>query len=106
MLIIELGTHYSGKSYNIISKNCNHFGDEFAKRLCGKGVPSWINRLAFFGNPRWFYIHSLIAIVGSFFSCIIPADEFGPGPVQPNSPPSQSSNNSTSFKGKGRKLTE
>lgn len=50
MLIIELGAHYSGKSYNIISKNCNHFGDEFAKRLCGKGIPGWINRLAFFGK--------------------------------------------------------
>ena len=50
MLILELGTHYSGKTYNIISKNCNHFVDEFSKRLCGKGIPSWINRLAFFGK--------------------------------------------------------
>jgi deubiquitinase DESI2 len=51
MLIIEMGTHYSGKNYNIISKNCNHFGDEFCKKLCnGTGIPGWINRLAFFGN--------------------------------------------------------
>jgi len=50
MLVLELGTHYSGKTYNIISKNCNHFGDEFAKRLCEKGIPGWINRLAYFGK--------------------------------------------------------
>lgn len=55
MLIIELGTHFSGKTYNIISKNCNHFGDEFAKKLCGKGIPGWINRLAYVGNIS--YIH-------------------------------------------------
>lgn len=52
MLVLELGTHYSGKTYNIISKNCNHFGDEFSKRLCGKGIPGWINRLAYFGNRK------------------------------------------------------
>lgn len=50
MLIMELGTHYSGKTYNIISKNCNHFGDEFAKKLCDKGIPGWVNRLAFVGT--------------------------------------------------------
>jgi hypothetical protein len=52
--------------------------------------------------------------LGSFFSCIIPADEFGPGPVQPNnSPPQQTvtntntnTNTNTQFKGKPRKLTE
>ena len=49
MLVLELGTHYSGKTYKIISKNCNHFGDDFAKKLCGNGIPGWVNRLAFVG---------------------------------------------------------
>ena len=40
-------------------------------------------------------------VIGSFFSCIIPANEFGPSPVQPND--SQVTN---SFVGKGRKMSE
>ena len=108
MLIIELGGHYSGKSYNIISKNCNHFGDEFAKKLCGKGIPGWINRLAFVGNTTFWdlFQYFLIQYLGSFFSCVlpIPADEFGPVPVQPNSP--NNGQTSTPFNGKGRRLSE
>lgn len=111
MLVLELGTHYSGKTYNIISKNCNHFGDEFSKRLCGKGIPGWINRLAYFGNGKDRLLTLIFYCLGSFFSCIIPADEFGPGPVQPNNSPKQQHQtvtniNNNQFKGKPRKLTE
>lgn len=52
MLIMEMGSQYAGKSYNIISRNCNHFTDDLGKRLCKRGIPSWINRLAFMGKHR------------------------------------------------------
>lgn len=56
-------------------------------------------------------IVNTIYCLGSFFSCIIPADEFGPGPVQPNNSPQQrtvtnTNNTNAQFLGKSRKLTE
>lgn len=48
---------------------------------------------------------SFIFLLGSFFSCIIPADEFGPGPVQPaNQSPPQTK--TAQFTGIPRKLNE
>ncbi|KAL0384816.1 UNVERIFIED_CONTAM: DeSI-like protein [Sesamum radiatum] len=41
-----LSNKYHGDTYNLISKNCNHFTDEVAMRLTGKPIPGWVNRLA------------------------------------------------------------
>ncbi|GBG64126.1 hypothetical protein CBR_g40573 [Chara braunii] len=37
---------YTGESYHLIIKNCNHFTDDICTRLTGKGIPGWVNRLA------------------------------------------------------------
>ncbi|KAH9800335.1 DUF862 domain-containing protein [Citrus sinensis] len=42
-------SEYHGDTYNLISKNCNHFTDDIAWRLTGKHVPGWVNRLARLG---------------------------------------------------------
>lgn len=42
----NMASEYHGDTYHLISKNCNHFTDDIAQRLTGKGIPGWVNRLA------------------------------------------------------------
>nr|GMD45712.1 deSI-like protein At4g17486 [Ipomoea batatas] len=42
----KLAEEYSGNSYNLITKNCNHFCNDVCSRLTGKPIPRWVNRLA------------------------------------------------------------
>ncbi|XP_057763735.1 deSI-like protein At4g17486 [Salvia miltiorrhiza] len=53
----HLSSNYHGDTYNLISKNCNHFTDEVCQRLTGKAIPGWVNRLA---------------RLGSFCNCLLP----------------------------------
>ncbi|CAA3007820.1 Hypothetical predicted protein [Olea europaea subsp. europaea] len=53
----SLASEYHGNTYHLISKNCNHFTDDISKRLIGKGIPGWVNRLA---------------RLGAFCSCLLP----------------------------------
>nr|BAK06228.1 predicted protein [Hordeum vulgare subsp. vulgare] len=55
--IERLAGKYHGNTYNLISKNCNHFTDGVCKNLTGKPIPGWVNRLA---------------RVGSVFDCLLP----------------------------------
>lgn len=36
---------FTGASYNLLRKNCNHFSDEVAQFLCGARVPKHILNL-------------------------------------------------------------
>jgi hypothetical protein len=45
----HLSAEYHGDTYHLIAKNCNHFTDEVCKRLTGKPIPGWINRMARLG---------------------------------------------------------
>ncbi|CAI9780404.1 unnamed protein product [Fraxinus pennsylvanica] len=45
-----VASEYHGNTYHLISKNCNHFTDDISKRLIGKGIPGWVNRLARLGT--------------------------------------------------------
>lgn len=53
----HLSGKYHGDTYHLIAKNCNHFTDDVCKRLTGKSIPGWVNRLA---------------RLGSFFNCLLP----------------------------------
>ncbi|KAI5594397.1 hypothetical protein POPTR_003G080300v4 [Populus trichocarpa] len=53
----HLSAEYHGDTYHLIAKNCNHFTDEVCKRLTGKPIPGWINRMA---------------RLGSFCNCLLP----------------------------------
>ncbi|KAK9109987.1 hypothetical protein Sjap_018047 [Stephania japonica] len=46
----ELSKSYTGTSYNLITKNCNHFYNDVSLRLTGKRIPRWLNRLAKIGE--------------------------------------------------------
>ncbi|RHZ78609.1 hypothetical protein Glove_158g110 [Diversispora epigaea] len=55
-VIDELSMEWRGNSYNLLSRNCNHFSSELCSRLVGKPAPNWINRAA---------------RLGTFFPCIL-----------------------------------
>ncbi|RWS27509.1 desumoylating isopeptidase 2-like protein [Leptotrombidium deliense] len=46
-IVKQIGNEFRGDQYHLLHKNCNHFTDIVCKTLCGKGIPSWINRLAY-----------------------------------------------------------
>ncbi|CAI9289335.1 unnamed protein product [Lactuca saligna] len=47
--IEKLAGEYSGNSYNLITRNCNHFCNDMCLRLTKRPIPSWVNRLARLG---------------------------------------------------------
>lgn len=49
-LLIQLSDEFTGPSYNLLSRNCNHFTEEFVLKLTQKTIPTWINRAAKLGN--------------------------------------------------------
>eukprot|EP00250_Pteridium_aquilinum_P015821 c22782_g3_i1 orf=357-1067(-) len=53
----EMACEYTGESYHLLNKNCNHFCDDVCMRLVNVHIPGWINRLA---------------KIGSLCSCFIP----------------------------------
>ncbi|KAK6927606.1 PPPDE peptidase domain [Dillenia turbinata] len=55
----KLAEEYPGNSYNLITKNCNHFCNDACVRLTGKTIPRWVNRLA---------------RLGFLFNCVLPVN--------------------------------
>ncbi|KAK1429678.1 hypothetical protein QVD17_11892 [Tagetes erecta] len=47
--IEKLATEYTGNSYNLITRNCNHFCNDLCLKLTNRPIPSWVNRLARLG---------------------------------------------------------
>ncbi|KAJ0966310.1 hypothetical protein J5N97_027448 [Dioscorea zingiberensis] len=41
--------YYSGNTYHLITKNCNHFCKDICYKLTGNKIPKWVNRLASIG---------------------------------------------------------
>jgi hypothetical protein len=54
---------YSGTSYNILTRNCNHFTSYLCQRLTGSPAPGWLNRAA---------------SIGVAFPCVVPRDWIEP----------------------------
>ncbi|KAK7391332.1 hypothetical protein VNO78_19746 [Psophocarpus tetragonolobus] len=49
-ILNELSREWTGDSYHPLSKNCNHFSDEFCARLGVPKLPGWVNRFANAGD--------------------------------------------------------
>jgi hypothetical protein len=73
-----MGRKFTGNSYHIYKKNCNHFSEKFVKELLGKDFkfPGWVNRAA---------------QLGTMFQCFIPKSF---GVQNPQTSENESSRNS------------
>ncbi|ORZ14716.1 PPPDE putative peptidase domain-domain-containing protein [Absidia repens] len=80
-LIQDISKDYVGTSYNLLTRNCNHFTDDLCVRLTGKHAPSWINRAA---------------KLGTMFPCVIPTEWIEPPDLEGEVMPSNSSNDQSS----------
>lgn len=47
--IYQASDQFHGPSYNLLTKNCNHFTSYLCEKLTGRPAPSWINRAASIG---------------------------------------------------------
>ncbi|KAF1911794.1 PPPDE putative peptidase domain-containing protein [Ampelomyces quisqualis] len=48
-IIHEASVEFQGTSYNLLTKNCNHFTSYLCEKLTGRTAPGWINRAASIG---------------------------------------------------------
>jgi len=67
--IEAVARQFPGNSYSMIHRNCNHFSDALCQALCGKAIPNWVNRMAFYGK---------------LLNCVVP-ESILLGQFQPNS---------------------
>lgn len=44
-IICEMAKEYRGQKYDILTYNCHIFTNDLCKRLCGKNLPKWVDRL-------------------------------------------------------------
>ncbi|CAI9274037.1 unnamed protein product [Lactuca saligna] len=49
-ILRELSREWPGNCYDLLSKNCNHFCNEFCERLGVPKLPGWVNRFANAGD--------------------------------------------------------
>lgn len=49
-ILRELSREWQGESYDLLSRNCNHFCDAFCESLGVPKLPAWVNRFANAGD--------------------------------------------------------
>jgi hypothetical protein len=74
-----------------LDRNCNHFSDRFCKEILGKGIPGYVNRLA------W---------MGSYVECLLPRKLAIETPTAPSPQPTTPVQRFTAFSGTGSRLRE
>lgn len=48
-MVHEASEEFQGTSYNLLTRNCNHFTAHLCRRLTGRPGPAWLNRAASIG---------------------------------------------------------
>ncbi|EPS36714.1 hypothetical protein H072_9717 [Dactylellina haptotyla CBS 200.50] len=48
-ILIDVSQEFQGTSYNVLTRNCNHFTSYLCEKLTGTTAPKWINRAASIG---------------------------------------------------------
>ncbi|KAI8879622.1 DUF862-domain-containing protein [Backusella circina FSU 941] len=69
-ILQDISKTYVGTSYNLLTRNCNHFSEELCKKLTGKAIPGWVNRAA---------------RLGTMFPCVIPTEWVEPPDINEQS---------------------
>lgn len=88
----DISKEYIGTSYNLLTRNCNHFSEDLGRRLTGKSAPGWINRAA---------------KLGTMFPCVIPTEWVEPPEAngsETTASPSSSCSSNTPLKKKTSKV--
>ncbi|KAF2471910.1 DUF862-domain-containing protein [Lindgomyces ingoldianus] len=49
VIIHEASEQFQGTSYNLLTKNCNHFTSHLCEKLTSRPAPGWLNRAASIG---------------------------------------------------------
>lgn len=62
-ILEEASKDFLGTSYNLLTKNCNHFTSYLCKKLTGRPGPGWLNRAA---------------SIGVALPCVVPRDWIDP----------------------------
>ncbi|CAI2381636.1 unnamed protein product [Moneuplotes crassus] len=74
---------FEANQYNVLTKNCNHFSDAICRKMLGRGIPGYINRMA---------------KMGSCCRCLIPKKMMNNDPVlSGNNPQSKAQNSSNGY---------
>lgn len=48
-VVLDVGREFQGPSYNLLTRNCNHFTTHLLYRLTAFSTPKWLNRAAAIG---------------------------------------------------------
>jgi len=48
-IVTQVSQQFLGPSYNLLTRNCNHFTSALCVKLTGKPAPAWLNRAASIG---------------------------------------------------------
>jgi deubiquitinase DESI2 len=62
-ILKDTSEEFLGTSYNLLTKNCNHFTSHLCRRLTGRPGPGWLNRAA---------------SIGVALPCVVPRDWIEP----------------------------
>eukprot|EP00177_Eucheuma_denticulatum_P004562 GFKZ01008302.1.p1 GENE.GFKZ01008302.1~~GFKZ01008302.1.p1 ORF type:complete len:225 (+),score=28.61 GFKZ01008302.1:71-745(+) len=55
-VVAAMSTVWLGNTYNLLTRNCNHFASDLCERLTGNAAPEWVNRLAWVGEKAKFLL--------------------------------------------------
>jgi hypothetical protein len=75
-ILRELSREWPGHTYDLLSKNCNHFCDVLCDRLGVPKIPGWVNRFAHAGDTALEVAGNTAMRVGSLSFCSAHAVSF------------------------------